>query len=190
MIKIGLIGEHSNDTDSIAQLMRKKYNVGFHYKTLSVHKYGSQIYNESSAKTFNFEIKKYTPHCVIIVADADAIITETTRIRYKRTLCERLSKMLNSRCILLLNIYELEALIFADLDRFNTLYNTSIKGNRDVSFIEKPKDELKSKSKLPKKFKESDCSVLFNELIIDIVSKNCSYFKTFLHEFSELIDAT
>ena len=89
----------------------------------------------------------------------------------------------------MLNIYELEALIFADIETFNKLYSTSIKGNRDVSYIERPKEELKEKTrKLKKKYFESDCPKLFKELRIDIVSKNCAYFKTFLDDFSELID--
>jgi len=184
-IKIGLIGEDSNDTDAIIHLMKQKYDVGYRYRTLSLYKKGTQIFNESAAKSFNFEIKKDPPHYVIVVADADAIITETDKIRNKKVLYERLAKWLDCKSLLLLNIYELEALIFADIDTFNSHYNVSVKGDRDVMYINEPKEELMRKtSKTKKKYSESHCPDLFTSLRIETVSKNCSYFKIFLDEFS------
>jgi len=185
-IKIGLIGEDSTDTDAIAHLLKQKHDAGYRYRTLSLHKRGSQIFTESAVKSFNFEIKKDPPHYVIVIADADAVNTETDKIRDKKALYERLAKALNCRSLLLLNIYELEALIFADIDTFNKLYNTAIKGNRNVTYIDKPKEELMRKTKEPKKYSESHCPELFKILKIDVISKNCAYFDTFLNEFSGL----
>lgn len=187
-IKIGLIGEDSTDTDAITHLLKKKYKEGFSYRTLSLYKKGTQLFTESASKSFNFEIKKDPPHCVIVIADADAVITENPKINHKRFLYERLSKLLSCKSLLLLNIYELEALIFADIDIFNSHYHVSIKGDRDVMYISEPKEELRRKtSKMKKKYSESHCPDLFKDLRIEIVSKNCAYFKEFLNDFSQMI---
>jgi hypothetical protein len=95
--------------------------------------------------------------------------------------------------LLLVHVYELEALVFADLETFNREYGTEIKhANKKVSEIESPKEKLIQHTRPEKKYQTSHCPELFSKMNIETVIQNCPYFKKFTEEkleraFTELL---
>ena len=84
----------------------------------------------------------------------------------------------------LLHIYEIEALILADIDTFNTLYKVKIDFKKDPMLISEPKEYLQSKCK---KYKPSDNSSIFEKLNFKKLL-NCRYFENFINNFEKAID--
>ncbi len=185
MIKIGLIGEDPTDTGAIKHLMKQKFGKGFHFFTLSKKQTGSKMLNQAAIRAYNFEIQKHKPNHIIVIMDADAIITEKNKIQAKQGLYNNRKKEINCNNILLLNIYELEALALADIDSFNEHYNSKVKFTGSVSHKEDPKKYLKNET--DKKYKESDCPEIFKHLQFDTVMKNCSYFEEFIANFEDVV---
>jgi hypothetical protein len=101
---------------------------------------------------------------------------------------KELDATINNKGLLLLNIWELEALIFADITTFNKLYNTTYKFSGDQSFKKNPKEELKRITfQKKKKFNESDCPEIFENLNFNTVENNCNYFADFITDFNKKI---
>jgi len=92
--------------------------------------------------------------------------------------------------ILLNNNWELEALIFSDVETFNKIYKTNVKGNRDPMLIREPKEELKRVSRNERRqYRESDCPEIFRKLRFMEVYTNCQYFKEFVKAFDKLLES-
>ena len=187
---IGLVGEDPNDTRSIRYLLEKKIATKVSYELLIKNKRGHQLDNIRTKEALKIECERKKPDIIIFIRDADGICTQNEKIEKCKQWHKDLSKHLNVANVLLLNIYELEALIFADIDVFNRIYKTSIKGNRDVTFIKEPKEELiRQTRKLPKKYCESDCPELFKQMNVENIISNCSYFKQFYQNVERLLSA-
>lgn len=188
MIKIGLIGEDPNDTDSIKNLLLQKLDGKVLFTKLLKNRRGHQLDNIKTINLLKIEFKDKKPDLVVFIRDVDGIETEKEKIKKTQDWYNLLSKEVSKK-LLLLNIYELESLIIADINCFNKIYGTTIKNKRDVNFIKEPKEFLIRKSSLnKKKFNESDCPDLFQCLDINIVAKNCKYFNTFLIELSNYLN--
>ncbi len=184
MINIGLIGEDPNDTSAITNLMKQRYDEGYRYLTLSQNKRGSQMFTDSALKSYNVEIRRKMPDHIIVIIDADAIITEEQKINAKKAAYRKIHTGLTCKSkLLLLNIYELEALILADINTFNNSYRSDINFTGSVMHKENPKGFLTSKTAKGKKYQESHCPELFKLLKFDIVIKKCPYFNAFINEF-------
>ena len=185
---VGLVGEDPNDTLSVINLLKQKFNKDIRYEQLIKKKVGYQLDNDRTKNALEIEFNRKKPDIVIFIRDADVICTHDEQIKKKRNWFSDLSKGLPCKNILLLNIYELEALIFADIDTFNKLYKTTIKGNRNVMYIHEPKEELIEKTRKSKNpYKESHCPEIFEKLNIDKVSDKCTYFRDFLNDFSKML---
>jgi hypothetical protein len=85
---------------------------------------------------------------------------------------------------LLINIYELEALILADIATFNKFYGTSINYSKNVMHHKEPKEFLIQKTAKNKKtYSESHCPEIFRHLDISIIRQKCIYFREFYDDF-------
>jgi len=189
MKKIGLIGEDPNDTTSIQNLLQNKHKGIFHFKHLLKNKRGYQLDNARTAHSLKIEFEEFDPHFVLFIRDADALITEEKKIRKVHEWFEKLNSVVAQKGILLINIYELEALILADIYTFNKIYGTEIKFSKNVMYQNEPKELLIQKtSKNRKKYRESDCPDIFLKLNFDTVTKNCIYFKNFYDLFMHKVD--
>ena len=80
------------------------------------------------------------------------------------------------------SIYEIEALIWADINSINREYSLSIIFSIDPMEIEEPKEALK---KHLKHFTENDTPKIFSQLDINNIIKNCRYFKQFISDFDK-----
>ncbi len=185
---IGLIGEDPNDTTSIKNLLLKKHPSGLVFKQLLRNKRGNQLDNPKVAASLKIEFESAQPHFVLFIRDVDGLPTELVKIKKVDDWFNKLNLVVNDKGILLKNIYELEALILADIATFNKIYHTTISFTSNVMYQNDPKGFLMQKtSKTKNQYKESHCPQIFDELNVDEILAKCSYFKTFYHSFKEKV---
>ena len=181
MIKVGLIGEDPNDTQAIKNLISQKFGDRLSFKHLIKNRKGYQLDNKRVQDALKIEFENYQPRIVLFIRDADGCANETEKKDKVLNWFLKLNPVVNQRGILLMNIYELEALILADIETFNKIYNINIKIRKNVMFQEEPKEFLKLKTKnCKKKYFESDCPELFKSLRFDSIYNNCKYFSDFI----------
>src|SRR5207302_370947 len=112
--------------------------------------------------------------------------SQTAKLNAKIKWFKDLDATVNKEGILLLNIWELEALILGDVDTFNKIYNLKYSLKGDPMFIKNPKELLKELTrKSHKQYKESGCPQIFKQLNFDQVEKNCGCFREFIKEINE-----
>lgn len=132
------------------------------------------------------EFEDFNPNYVLFIRDADGLPSENEKIKKVQDWFKRLNPTVNSKGILLINIYELEALILADIETFNALYGTSIQFSRNCMYQKEPKEFLFQKTSRGRKvYSESHCPEIFKSLKIDKIIQNCSYFKDFHDSFKK-----
>jgi hypothetical protein len=97
------------------------------------------------------------------------------------------NRIVNRTGIALLNIYELEALILADINTFNNYYDTEVAEFADPMVVPTPKEVLINATRGSNQFNESHNPDLFSLLNFDIVAGRCRYFSDFIRKFDRLI---
>ncbi|MEO8146672.1 MAG: DUF4276 family protein [Bacteroidia bacterium] len=186
MIKIGLVGEDPNDTTSVKLLLLKKFGKSVQFQTLLKNAYGYQLDNPKAIRIMQFQFKDAKCKFIIYIRDLDGFATEKQKVAEKQNWFYQLDKAANNKGILLLNIWELEALILADIETFNRLYKSSIRFKGDPTKQKEPKEFLAYNTRNnQKKYRESDCPEIFEKLSLETVSKNCPYFKEFVSAFDK-----
>ncbi|WP_439699190.1 DUF4276 family protein [Mucilaginibacter sp. AW1-7] len=184
MIRVGLVGEDPNDTSSIKNLLEKRYKDKVQFRQLAKRVQGYQLDNPKIKRSLPIEFEDQECRFIIYVRDLDAFKSQKDKLQAKTQWFKDLDALVNNEGILLLNIWELEALIFGDITAFNKLYTTKHKVTHDPMLIKEPKEVLKKLTfKSNKQFKESHCPEIFKHLNINEVEKNCSCFKEFIAEF-------
>jgi len=188
-MRIGVVGEYPTDIFSICLLLTQKHSFDFFPLLKRVH--GSQLdQNENTAlknqlrREFQFE----KPNIVLFVRDLDAVTSSANykkNIRSRRAFFSAFNKVVAKKGIFLVNIYELEALILADLETFNARYQTNLKISDTPEKIQDPKGWLVRETK--GKYNQSHNTSLFKELSIETISNNCDYFRQFLTKFERRI---
>ena len=187
MTTIGLIGEDPNDTTSIKNLLLQKH-PDLVFKQLLKSERGDGLKNSRLSKALNIEFKRTQPQFVLFIRDADVLPSENDKIEKVEEWFKKLNSVINGKGILLTNIYELEALILADISTFNKVYKTKISVTKNVMYQKDPKEFLIEKTrKTQKQYKVSDCPELFGKLKIDVVLANCTYLKEFYLSFKNSI---
>lgn len=188
MIKIGLIGEDPNDTSSIKNLLLKKYNSKIQLYPLARRIKGYHLDSKKIKNILPIEFKDKKCKFVVYIRDLDGYKTNKAKIKQREIWFKKLDATVNGQGILLLNIWELEALILADITTFNTIYRTTYKYPGDPMVQKEPKEELmRITFRNRKRYKESDCPEIFKKLDFGMVEKKCKYFKEFIEEFDKKI---
>jgi hypothetical protein len=184
MIKIGLVGEDPNDTSSIKNLLQKRYRKRITFYPLVSRIKGYHLDNPKIRRSLPIEFSDKKCKFVIYIRDLDGFKTDHSKIKSRQNWFKEIDKVVNNKGILLLNIWELEALILADIATFNKLYKTSYKYTGDPMVQKEPKEELmRATLKTKRQYKESDCPEIFEKLDFNIVEKKCAYFMQFHKEF-------
>lgn len=189
-MRVGLVGEDPNDTSSIENLLSPPYRAKkIKFIKLLKNIRGWQldsIHKVKRALAVEFEYKKCD--FVIYIRDSDGPSSDKIKINIRKEWFKHLDDSANKKGLLLLNIYELEALILADIGSFNKMYRTDINYKQNPSFEKDPKEFLMRKTiNSQRKYKESDCPEIFSKLNIETVKRNCTYFKNFISEFESRI---
>jgi hypothetical protein len=184
-MKIGLIGEAPHDTNCIKELLARKY-PNFEFITLINNIHGSQLDQPQPTKRIlriEYQLKK--PDLVIVIRDLDGLAHEITKRKKRIEVFNSYKSVVDKKAIFLLHIFEIEALILADIQKFATLYNCSAPNNLDPCSIKNPKEYLKS---LSKKYNEVKNIELFKLLEIDTLRDKCAYFNSFLNKMHKLVE--
>jgi len=188
MIKVGLVGEDPNDTLSIKNLLEKRYSQRVQFIQLVR---GIKAYNLDAGKikrTLPIEFADKKCKWIVFIRDLDALKSNIEELDKRIKWFKELDALVKNKGILLLNIWELEALILGDITTFNKEYKINYRFTGNPTTQKEPKEILKRKTfHSYKQFKESHCPDIFKLLDIDLVEKNCSCFKDFIDEFDKKI---
>lgn len=188
MIKVGLVGEDPNDTSAIRNLLSQQFGDRVRFVPLVERRRGSQLDTIKFSRELQIDLRTKQPRIVLFIRDADGIATETEKLEKQQCWYQKHSRQMSQPHLFLLNVYELEALIFADIDTFNSIYGTSIRFGGDVTMKSDPKGELKRESKKQQNhYEESDAPVVFSKLNLHTVKNRCDYFKDFVVALNALV---
>jgi hypothetical protein len=98
------------------------------------------------------------------------------------------NRMVNKKGIYLLNIYELEALILADIEVFNKAYGCDIEKHADPMKVSGPKEVLiEATRKADKQFNVSHNPQIFSVLNFETLKQNCRYFAIFIKKLNRWV---
>lgn len=188
-MKIGLVGEAPNDTASIQNLLSRHYE-GFEFVTLLNRINGSQLDNKKAIRRLlRIEYEDQAPDIIIFIRDLDALETDRAAKRRRQEIFTYSNRIVDGVGIHLLNIFEIEALILADIEVFNDCYNCAI-DVIDPMVIPMPKEVLIDATKGSRnRFNESHNPLLFSLLNFNTVKQNCRYFSAFIRKFDRAISA-
>jgi Domain of unknown function (DUF4276) len=193
MIRVGLVGENPSDTTAIENLLAKENeNVSF-FPLLSGIMNGSMLDSQVMITMLRREVESEQPDIILFIRDVDAIKSDkdyAEKFEKRQAFYSKCKRVINQRkqllpedSLFLLNIYELEALILADIEMCIEYYNTPIELKNLPMQQPDPKDFLKEACK----YKESDSPDIFKKLRISIVKENCPYFDEFMEKWNKAI---
>ncbi|WP_114936322.1 DUF4276 family protein [Mucilaginibacter endophyticus] len=189
MIKVGLVGEDPNDTSSVRNLLEQRYRGKVQFYTLAKRVTGNNLDSLNKIKKIvKADFDDSGCSFIVYVRDLDELESHKGKLTERIKWFRELDNHVESNGILMLNIWELEALILGDIESFNKIYNVSHKSGNPM-FVRDPKKVLINvTTKNRKQFKESDCPDIFSQLDINKVEKNCRCFKKFITEFDEKLN--
>jgi hypothetical protein len=188
MINIGLIGEDPNDTSSIKNLLDSEYKHKAKFIPLAKNIKGHQLDNPKLKKVLKIEYGEKRCKYVIFIRDLDGFESQKSKVKLRQDWFNDLNKIVDGKGLLLLNIWELEALILSDIKTFNEIYGIDYKFSKNPSLQKDPKELLMQiTSKSNKKFKESHCPEIFRQLRSDEIKKKCKKFNDFIVELESKI---
>jgi hypothetical protein len=187
-MKIGLIGEYPTDIKAVAALLRKEFGSEIAILPLLLDIHGDNLNPEQKnekgkvKRLLRQEFEWEKPDVVIFIRDLDAtpLCEDYTEkiFRKKRYFTEYRSIVGKDKALFLLNVYELEALIFANIEVFNKEYIADLQPVENIYHIKDPKGLLKTAGN--KKYNQSDNPALFKLLEIDVLKANAPHLKLLL----------
>lgn len=184
MVKIGLVGEAPNDTQSVQNLLEKRYSSpNYEYCFLLNRFNGSQLDSQKTKRFLRIEYETKNPDIVIFIRDLDSVLPNKKQLDSRKAYFTSSNSVVDKKGIFLLHIYEIEALILADIETFNKIYNCEIPIVKNPMEIEEPKEFLRARAK---EYNESDNPEVFLEMNFDNVFK-CEYFENFITRFEKNI---
>lgn len=189
MMQVGLFGESPYDTDAVYNLLSKPYTGRFKFVKLLTVK-DARILERAGKmqKLLEAEIENNQDlSAIICIRDLDSAESDKLAKQKRLNWFEELSRPLPLKTILLLNIYELEALILSDIDGFNRLFGTSIKFKSDPMAQKDPKEYLIRATRSHRRtFAVKDNPQIFDNLNFEQVKQKCRYFKEFIRHLESL----
>lgn len=186
MKRIGLVGEAPNDVDAIQGLLEKNFEGRAEFFSLLRRIRGSELDHQGTLRRLRIEYEDTKPDIVIFIRDLDGLETDVDykeKKAIKQAYFTKCKSVVNKNALYLLNIYEIEALILADIEAFNTFFSFSIVFTENPMLQAEPKEFLKQRCS----YKESDCPALFPHLRLEVIQKNCLYFDIFVKNLNKLI---
>ena len=181
-MKIGLVGEAPNDTQSVQNLLEKRYfSPNYEYCFLLDRFNGSQLDSQKTKRFLRIEYESKSPDIVIFIRDLDSVLPDKRQLDLRKKYFTSSNKIVDNKGLYLLNIYEIEALILADIETFNMIYNCQIPEEKNPMGIKEPKELLRS---ISKDYNESENPYIFSKLNFENAS-NCKYFKVFINRLEK-----
>jgi hypothetical protein len=184
MIRIGMIGEYPSDTKAIANLLNKKYADAIEFFPLIRDVHGSNLENQKIKHLLRREYQIEQPDFVLFIRDLDGLEHHAEKLIYRKACFTDFNSVIDKKGILLLNIFELEALLLTDIEAVNKYYGAKIDHVEDCMIIESPKEFLKKKISSYSTGHNPD---LFGLLDYKNVIAKCRYYKKFDEDFEKIV---
>lgn len=182
-MRIGLVGEAPNDTQSIKNLLLKKYaHLDFFFMLQRIN--GASLDSQKTKRFLRIEYEIEKPDIVIFIRDLDAVLPNKKKLYERKEYFTNFNSVVDKKGIYLLHIYEIEALLLADITTFNKMFNTTIIPVENVMNIIEPKEYLRERAN---GYNESKNAEIFEQLIFKDVIFNCKYFSDFIHNFDKTL---
>jgi hypothetical protein len=169
-IKIAILGEHPrNDADAFTILLKKKYDEKISFKTILKNLSGDMLENQTMLfGSLEIELLDESYDYILCIRDLDALQSNTDAITKRASWFSNLNDKIDNKGIFFLAIYEMEALILADIETFNRFYNVTYVLDKEPIEYERPKEFLKEQSK----YKQSHCSKIFEVADFEKIYQN------------------
>ncbi len=182
MKRIGIIGEHfHNDARAFAALMTPQYKGQVEFVPVLKSLKGGYGWARKITTMLPTEMLKNRLDAVICTHDLD---TEANWAFLEKWFKE-INTSIQQKGILYVAVVELEALILADIDTFNTIYKVNIKYTKNPKHEPNPKKYLMDKTyKAKRKYDENHAVEIFEQLRFDYVYQK----HTGEHSFKAFID--
>ena len=182
--RVGLLGESPNDTKAIEALLTPRYGERVEFFTLLNKINGDMLEDAETFRNLRKEYEWEKPNLVIVIRDLDGAQTKGTKWRQRQAYFRKVDIVVEQKSLPLLNIYEIEALICADITAFNTRFGCACAQPADPMTILEPKEWLKAATPPGQpKYSVGHCVALLAAVNYDTVVANCRYFAAFDQEF-------
>lgn len=182
VFRVGLLGESPNDTKAVEKLLTPRYGGLVEFFTLVRNVTGDNLVEAGTFKQLRREYQYERPNLVVVIRDLDALETDKAQLRNRKAYFRKVAKQVGGKekAVYLLNIYSIEALIAAHIERFNEYYGAACRIEGDVMHLEKPVELLKETTKHCKKqYLEGNCGNLLALVNYQMLLNNCRYFQAF-----------
>jgi len=188
MKRVGIVGEHyDHDAGALKKLLERKYNSGEVLfipllKTLK----GKQLNRIRKVRELlHQELQRYQLDFIIYMRDLDGLPSEQEKIDELENWFRQVK--VDDAGFLFILIFELEALILADIATFNQLYKVKISLKANPLHKSKPKEFLKEQTaKTNKKYHESHAGEIFEASNFDEITSNHKGERSFQYFIQEL----
>ena len=184
MIKIGIVGEHPlNDSDALKALLEnsKRYDkIKLSWRIILKRMRGGALdgkngtASKKAIRLLQQEFKDHNFNFVIYIRDLDGLPSDDKKIKNRLKWFTQLDKEGgNNNGIFFLAIFELEALMLADIETFNQIFNSNIKFKSNPLFQSDPKELLiRETRKVRNEYKESDSKRVLEQSDFNKIYKN------------------
>ncbi|MEX6687104.1 hypothetical protein QTN47_06340 [Danxiaibacter flavus] len=180
MLRIGLVGEAPVDTACVKTLLSKKYKGLDFFEMISDIR-GNHLDSQFAKRFLRREFEIAKPDFIVFIRDLDGKENNADMLSQRKEFFARCNSIVNKTGLFLLNIQELEALLFTDISVINKCYNVVLAAVDDCMLIEGPKEYLRSNVR---GYIETHNKELFEKYNYETIISNCRYFKKFDAEFS------
>jgi hypothetical protein len=183
-IRIGMVGEDPADTSAISNLVADAFpNVQF--KPMLKNFTGNMLESRSAMRFLKNEFESVKPKAVILIRDLDGIASQKEKKTVREHFFQTCQRQVNNKGIPLLNIYSIEALVYADIETFKSQYKVDMRFKGDPTMVKDPKKELKRATrKSRRQYHENQNPALFSKLNLTTVRANCGYFNEFMEKLA------
>ena len=185
--RVGLLGESPNDTKAMEALLKPRYGQQVEFFTLLRNVTGDMLEYAETFRNLRKECEYEKPDLVIVIRDLDGLEEKGPKWRLRQAYFRKVATAIGrKKSIKLLHIYEIEALICADIRAFNKKFVCTCVVADDPMTISEPKELLMAATAPGKpRYAEGHCAELLAEADYDKLLANCRYFAKFDQEFSQ-----
>ncbi|MDO7874050.1 hypothetical protein Q5H93_04845 [Hymenobacter sp. ASUV-10] len=185
--RVGLLGESPNDTVAVEKLLLPRYGAQGEFITMVDNVTGDNLETQGAFRQLRREYQLEKPNLVLVIRDLDDLEKRRDRVKYRRRykFFRKVDKQVEGKGLFLLNIYTIEALIAAHIEKFNEHYGCHCVIEGDVMKIEKPIELLRAATAGCKThYLEGHCGELLAKMDYNRLLANCRYFQKFDTDFA------
>lgn len=196
MMRVGIVSEnYDNDSKAFKKLLEKRYPSEQALFIPLLKTIEGEIDRTKKVKRMLLlEAKREKIDFILFFRDLDGLPSEEEKMQEKQQWYNEVK--IDESGLFFITIFEIEALILADIQTFNLLYNTNIILKTTPLFQKEPKEFLKQQTfKNKKKYQESHVTDIFQRLVLETIFENHAHqehpcFQSFILELDEKLNHT